>query len=95
MALVLFTQSKRYDTCYGSGIRFSFYNWKDVVEQPYEVTAKIPIKPVPESELGVSTIEILKRKPAVIPSKGKAKKLPRRKRTIPITASLSQVRSEK
>jgi len=28
-----------------AGIRFPFRNWKDVCEQPYEVTARIPIKP--------------------------------------------------
>ena len=27
-----------------SGIRFPFRNWKDVTQQPYEVTARIPIK---------------------------------------------------
>ena len=26
-----------------AGIRFPFRNWKDVVEQPYEITARIPI----------------------------------------------------
>ena len=31
-----------------AGIRFPFRNWKDLVEQPYEVTAKIPVpKPNP------------------------------------------------
>ncbi len=28
-----------------AGIRFPFRNWKDVVEQPYEKTARIPITP--------------------------------------------------
>ena len=27
-----------------AGIRFPFRNWKDVVEQPYEITARIPLK---------------------------------------------------
>lgn len=27
-----------------AGIRFPFRNWKDIVEQPYEVTARIPMK---------------------------------------------------
>jgi len=27
-----------------AGIRFPFHNWKDIVEQPYEKTARIPIK---------------------------------------------------
>jgi hypothetical protein len=29
-----------------SGINFPFHNWKDVTEQPYQVTARIPNKPV-------------------------------------------------
>ncbi len=29
-----------------AGIRFPFRNWKEVVEQPYEVTARIPIEPI-------------------------------------------------
>jgi hypothetical protein len=28
-----------------AGIRFPLRNWKDVTEQPYRVTARIPIKP--------------------------------------------------
>jgi len=30
-----------------AGIRFSFRNWKDITEQPYERTARIPV-PTPE-----------------------------------------------
>ena len=26
-----------------AGIRFPFRNWKDIIEQPYHVTARIPI----------------------------------------------------
>jgi len=29
-----------------AGIRFPFRNWKDVVEQPYKITARIPIERV-------------------------------------------------
>jgi len=29
-----------------AGIQFPFRNWKDIVEQPYEVTARIPMKEV-------------------------------------------------
>lgn len=29
-----------------AGIKFPFRNWKEVVEQPYEVTARIPVKSV-------------------------------------------------
>lgn len=35
-----------------AGIRFPFRNWKDITEQPYEVTARIPMQ-LPESELEV------------------------------------------
>jgi len=28
-----------------AGIRFPFRNWKDVCEQPFEITARIPIEP--------------------------------------------------
>ncbi|KKN39679.1 hypothetical protein LCGC14_0741140 [marine sediment metagenome] len=27
-----------------AGIRFPFRNWKDIIEQPYEVTARIPVR---------------------------------------------------
>ena len=27
-----------------AGIKFPFRNWRDIVEQPYEKTAKIPFK---------------------------------------------------
>ena len=27
-----------------AGIKFPFRNWKDVVEQPYEITARIPLR---------------------------------------------------
>ena len=27
-----------------AGIKFPFRNWKDVVEQPFEVTARIPVE---------------------------------------------------
>ena len=29
-----------------AGIRFPFRNWKDVVEQPIEITSRIPIEPL-------------------------------------------------
>jgi hypothetical protein len=43
-----------------AGIKFPFRNWKDIVEQPYEKTARIPIKDyVPESDSTV-TIAVTK-----------------------------------
>ncbi len=62
-----------------AGISFPFRNWKDICEQPYEVTARIPIRPAPEHELAVSTIEMLKRKPVVAANRGK---VIRRKKSI-------------
>lgn len=35
-----------------AAIRFPFYNWKDVVEQPYEITARIPIRTAPIAKRG-------------------------------------------
>ncbi len=45
-----------------AGIRFPFRNWKDITEQPYEKTARIPInKPIPK------TIVIPESKPMSMP----------------------------
>ena len=38
-----------------AGIDFPFRNWKDVVEQPYEVTARIPMMTKPRTKLVVSS----------------------------------------
>ena len=65
-----------------AGIRFPFRNWKDVTEQPYEKTARIPI-PTPEAS----------RKRAV--KLAQRKRLKISKRTLRITPpmpSLTQVR---
>jgi len=66
-----------------AGIRFPFRNWKDITEQPYEVTAKIPIN-VPRV--------MTKRKFARV-SKLKKPRISRRKsRTTPSMLTLSQIR---
>jgi transposase-like protein len=58
-----------------AGICFPFRNWKDVVEQPYEVTARIPIKQeIPE-------VEVLE--PDHTPTKKYSRVLRRKRRSIP------------
>ena len=67
-----------------AGIKFPFRNWKDVCEQPFEVTARIPIKdyePIPDAPLLKVARKVTSRKRPV----------KRRVRTKPITM-LSQVR---
>lgn len=49
-----------------AGINFPFRNWKDVVEQPYHVTARIPITPK-------CKINISPKMPAITPKVGKLK----------------------
>lgn len=45
-----------------AGIDFPFRNWQDLVQQPYEKTARIPIRPV-ASETAEPTPPITRRKP--------------------------------
>ncbi len=70
-----------------AGIHFPFRNWKDICEQPYEITAKIPIKvyePIPEDMLSAGvTKRATKRKKTV--------KRRTRSREKPMT-SLSRIR---
>ena len=62
-----------------AGIKFPFRNWKDITEQPYEVTARIPIE----------TPKIMvQRKPI----KTKRRKVEPRKRTSQPIASITQIR---
>lgn len=76
-----------------AGIRFPFRNWKEVCGQPFEITARIPIKPAPEIGLGVSIIETLKRSKPVVASGGKRLSRSRRmKRTEAVPTSVKQVR---
>ncbi len=59
-----------------AGIRFPFRNWKDVCEQPYEVTARIPIKayaPMPDDTL---LPEIAKRTKKPIKRKARSREKP-------------------
>jgi transposase-like protein len=68
-----------------AGIRFPFRNWKDITEQPYEKTARIPIK---------QDTEILEPiyKPAKIVKHKPRKTIKRRTRRTPIMPSLSGIR---
>ncbi len=64
-------------------------------EQPFKITARIPIKPVPEVELGTSTIEMLKCKPVAVSNKRKVRKSLRRIRDASVTLSMSQLRGSR
>ena len=66
-----------------AGIKFPFRNWKDVCEQPFEITARIPMQ-LPETEVTTKVRTLTKRKKAV-----------KRRRTAgdrPIAPVLKQVR---
>ena len=58
-----------------AGIKFPFRNWKDVVEQPYEVTANIPVN-----------VERVGRAEPNKPRTAKRKKTVKRKREKPETS---------
>ena len=54
-----------------AGIRFPFRNWKEVIEQPYKITARIPIDTKPRKRVKitktrnkVSTKRVTKQKPS-------------------------------
>jgi transposase-like protein len=59
-----------------AGIRFPFRNWKDVCEQPFEITARIPIQP---------------HTPEVKPARKRVKAV-KRKRTKPVLTTMGRVR---
>ncbi len=66
-----------------AGIRFPFRNWKDICEQPFEVTARIPVKSyIPEATARV--------RPS--PKQVKSVKRKRMARKKPIPIMLKQVR---
>ena len=70
-----------------AGMHFPFRNWKDITEQPYEITARIPIY------THRATMEI-----QVIPKRKSARKsrIPsRQKRITPPMRTLSQIRTNK
>jgi hypothetical protein len=72
-----------------AGIRFPFRNWKDIIEQPYEKTARIPIKPVSE-------VELLPKRRAVKVSKTKKVRIsPRKPRITPPMPLISEVRTKR
>ena len=71
-----------------AGIRFPYRNWKDVTEQPYEKTARIPMDITeyvtpPQRRI----VRVTKRKRVRISK--------RRPRTTPLTPSLTQVRGRR
>jgi len=74
-----------------AGITFPFRNWKDVTEQPYEVTARIPeYVPKPVYRL------VMPRRKAVRITKRKRPRISRRMpRITPPMLSLSQIRMKK
>ncbi|MFC2021244.1 IS6 family transposase [Chloroflexota bacterium] len=69
-----------------AGIRFPFRNWKDITEQPYEKTARIPIKAY-ESILADEPIQHTTR----ITKRKQPKITPRRSRITPPMPSLSRI----
>ncbi len=69
-----------------AGIKFPFRNWKDICEQPYEKTARIPM-----SRETIVRIVVPKAKPVRL-SKKKPRISQQHKRITPPMPSLSQVR---
>ncbi|MBA7665717.1 hypothetical protein ES703_73791 [subsurface metagenome] len=63
-----------------AGIRFPFRNWKDITEQPYKVTARIPMRR-PKAILGKTVMTKRKR----------IRISPRTPRITPLTPKLSRV----
>lgn len=75
-----------------AGIKFPFRNWKDICEQPFEKTARIPIKSIVGIEPGTTITDTLKRKPVAMLHKRKVRKTLRRVGGVSVTPSLIQVR---
>jgi hypothetical protein len=67
-----------------AGIRFPFRNWKDIIQQPYEVTARIPVNKPKTSRVR----RTVSRKPA----SGKKRKKREGRPPVPM---LSSVRSKR
>ena len=74
-----------------AGIKFPFRNWKDICEQPFEITARIPMQTLEPESASVDELAVSVKKPIV-----RRKKLIKRKsRSSEKTpTSLSQVRSK-
>jgi transposase-like protein len=70
-----------------AGIRFPYRNWKDVTEQPYEKTARIPIL---TPELSRQRVIRVTRKKRITPKKHRIS--PRTPRITPPMPSITQVR---
>lgn len=71
-----------------AGIRFPFRNWKDVTEQPYEKTARIPI--------GITRDVIPPQRRIVRVAKRKRVRIsPHRPRITPPVPSITQIRMKK
>ena len=71
-----------------AGIKFPFRNWKDVVEQPIEVTARIPIECV-ESDVSGDASDVELPRPKVV---RKAKSVKHKRRTVTPMTSLRGIR---
>ena len=70
-----------------AGIRFPFRNWKDVVEQPYEKTARIPLHTTRDETPP-------RRKTSKIAHRKRVRISPRRPRITPPMPSITQVRGK-
>lgn len=80
-----------------AGIKFPFRHWKDIVEQPYEKTARIPVHnniPEPDSILKLGDEPILEpiTRRAKLPQKRRVKITPRRPHITPPMTTLSAMR---
>ena len=69
-----------------AGVKFPFRNWKDVCEQPYEKTTRIPMR-----RETIVRVSIPKPKPVRL-SKKKPRISQRQKRITPPMPSITQVR---
>jgi len=74
-----------------AGIRFPFRNWKDIIQQPYEVTARIPM---PEADDIASPDSVKKRRTTTKRRKPASGKKRKGRESRPPTPTLSSVRSK-
>ncbi len=72
-----------------AGIRFPYRNWKDVTEQPYEKTARIPMH-----RESIVEVELPRHRPIRL-SRKKSKLSPRRPRITASMPSITQIRMKK
>ena len=58
------------------GIKFPFRNWKDVCEQPFEITARIPIKEydsIPDEGLRINVRKLAVKRKKVVKRKSRSR----------------------